>query len=57
MTHIQPTEQTNFMELEVTACVIAAAFPVLGLESKQNKPKHFTIPENLVNQSKFHRPP
>lgn len=55
MTHIQPTEQTDFMELEVTACEIAAAFPVLGLESKQDKPKHPTIPENPANQSKFHR--
>jgi len=23
------------------------------LESKQDKPKHFTIPENLASQSKF----
>jgi len=43
------------MVLEVTARVIAAAFHVLGLESKQDKPKHFTIPENLASQSKFHQ--
>ena len=45
----------DFMVLEVTARVIAAAFLVLGLESKQDKPKHFTIPENLASQSKFHQ--
>ena len=45
----------DFMVLEVTARVIAAAFLVLGLESKQDKPKHFTIPDNLASQSKFHQ--
>ena len=43
------------MVLEVTACVIAAAFLVLGLENKQDKPKHFTIPLKLASQSKFHQ--
>ena len=45
----------DFMVLEVTARVVAAAFVVLGLESKQDKPKHFTIPENLSSQSRFHQ--
>ena len=45
----------DFMVLEVTARVIAAAFLVLGLESKQDKPKHFTIPENLASQNKFYQ--
>ena len=43
----------DFLVLEVTARVVAAAFHVLGMESKQDKPKHFTIPDNLASQSRF----
>ena len=43
----------DFLVLEVTARVVAAAFHVLGMESKLDKPKHFTIPDNLASQSRF----
>lgn len=33
--------------------MVAAAFHVLGMESKQDKPKHFTIHDNLASQSRF----
>lgn len=33
--------------------MVAAAFHVLGMESKQDKPKHFAIPDNLASQSRF----
>lgn len=45
----------DFMSLEVTARVVAAAFHVLGLQSRQDKPKNFPIPENLASQSKLHQ--
>lgn len=43
------------MVLEVTARVVAAAFHVLGLESRQDKPKNFPIPEDLASQSRLHQ--
>ena len=43
------------MVLEVTARVVAAAFHVLGLKSRQDKPKNFPIPEDLASQSRLHQ--
>ena len=45
----------DFMVLVVTARVIAAAFHVLGLDSRQGKPKHLPIPKDLSNQSKLQK--
>ena len=45
----------DFMILLVTSRVIAAAFQVLGLDSKQGMPTHLPIPEDLINQSKFQK--
>ena len=45
----------DFMVLLVTSRIIAAAFHVLALDSRQGKPKNLLIPEDLSNQSKFHK--
>lgn len=41
----------DFLILEVTARIIAAAYQVLGLESETDKPNNFPIPEDMSNQS------
>lgn len=43
----------DVLVFEVTARVVAAAFHVLAMKSKQDKPKHFTIPDNPASQSSF----
>lgn len=45
----------DFMVLVVTSRIIAAAFHVLGLDSRQGKPTRLLIPEDLSNQSKFQK--
>lgn len=43
----------DFMFLEVTTRVIAAAYQVLGLESATDQPKNFPIPDDIANQNKM----
>ena len=43
----------DFLILEVTARIVAGAFHVLGLKSKEDTPTNFPIPENLPSQNKL----
>ena len=43
----------DFLVLEVTSCVIAASYKVLGLTSRADKPKIFPIPEDINEWSKL----
>ena len=45
----------KFMVLVVTSRIVAAAFHVFGLDSRQAKPKHLLIPKDLSNQRKFQK--
>ena len=43
----------DFLALEVTARVIAAAFEVLGIARKNEKPNNLPLPENLATLSRL----
>ena len=45
----------DFLILEVKARILAAAFHVLGLKSKDEKPLHYPFPEDLPNWNKLQR--
>lgn len=45
----------DFMILEVTARVVAAALYVLGLDSRQAQPTNLPIPDDLSSQSKLQK--
>ncbi|XP_068719963.1 uncharacterized protein [Montipora capricornis] len=45
----------DFLILEVKARILAAAFHVLGLKSKDEKPRHYPFPEDLPNWNKLQR--
>ena len=45
----------DFLILEVKARILAAAFHVLGLKSKDDEPLHYPFPEDLPNWNKLQR--
>ena len=46
---------TDLLILEVKARILAAAFHVLGLKSKDEKPLHHPFPDDLPNWNKLQR--